>query len=94
MTSNSSHSPSNRAPARTLLDNSSCGMGDVPQGAFYSCPPLVETGPDFDAAIQPSRDQVLLAWFGTALFWLGEILGAASLLIILIIGLFFGEIFQ
>jgi hypothetical protein len=34
------------------------------------------------------------AWFATALFWLGEILGAASLFITLIIGLFAGEIFR
>jgi len=34
------------------------------------------------------------AWFATVLFWLGEILGAASLFIILIIGLFLGDILQ
>ena len=90
----SSHSLSNRVPARARLENSSCDMGDVSQGAFYSCPPLAETGPSICTVKQPSWGQGLRARFGTALFWLGEILGAACLFIMLIIGLFLGDILQ
>jgi hypothetical protein len=43
--------------------------------------------------MQKRRGQDLRAWFGTAFFWLGEVLGAASLFIIMIIGLLAGEIF-
>ena len=94
MTFRAPHSQSDHAPARARLDNSPCGMGDLPQGAFYSSPPLAETGPSICNAMQPSWGQVLRAQFGTALFWLGEILGAACLFIILIIGLFMGEILR
>ena len=88
------HSQSNHAPARARLDNSPGGHGDAPLGAFYSCPTLAETGPGVCTFMQKRRGQDPRTWFGTALFWLGEVLAAASLFIILIFGLFAGDIFR
>jgi len=70
-------------------------MGDVSQGAFYSSlPPTHEYGPQHlhchTAELGPEPKH----WFATALFWLGEILGAASLFITPIIGPFIGDIFR
>lgn len=92
MTRFHTHSPSNHAPARARLDNSLGGHGDALPRAFYSRPTLAETGPSHCTLLQ--RRWGRHAWFGTALFWLGEILGAASLFIIPIIGLLAGDIFR
>ncbi len=88
------YTPSNHAPARAQLGNSLGGHGDAPLGAFYSSPPLAETGPSTCTLMQRRWGQDRRAWFATSLFWLGEILGAASLFIILIFGLLAGEIFR
>jgi len=88
------HSNPESASACARLDTSLGGHGDAPLRAFYSSPPLAETGPSDCSFMQTRWGQDRRAWFATALFWLGEILGAACLFITLIIGLFLGELFQ